>query len=63
MLRMLAEPFICRAASCEYLVDDVTMNIGQPSIGTVEAIRKFRMVDTHQMQDGRMEVIAPGWFK
>jgi len=49
--------------SREYLIDDVTMNIGQSSIGTIEAVRKFRMVDTHQVQDGRMKVVTPDWFK
>ena len=52
-----------KATSREYLIDDVTMNIGQSSIGTIESVSKFRMVDTHQMQDGRMEVVTPDWFK
>ena len=43
----------------EYLVDDMTVNVGQATVDPVLSHTQSQVIDPQQMQDRRMQVIAP----
>ena len=52
--------FRCDSESAQYLSNDVSVHIGQPSLNAVVIERESFMVETQQVQDGRMEVVSGG---
>src|SRR5262245_30185328 len=51
-----------RANLGENLIDDVPMHVGKAAIDAVVTPRQFGVVNAHQMQNGRVEVVTPDWL-
>src|ERR1051325_10060402 len=44
-------------SSCQQLVDDLPLDVGQPKIAALKPEREFFVIEAEQVQDGRVEIV------
>src|SRR5438105_15398123 len=45
------------ASSCQQLCHYLALHIGQPIITTLEAVDQLFVIETHQVEDGRLQIV------
>src|SRR6185436_6713992 len=54
---MMPQRMVRKRELGEQFLDDVAVNVGEPELTALELVGEFRVVEPHQVKDGRVEIV------